>query len=146
MRDRGRVLEYRPQATAEAQALPTNVEIDQQFLGTLLLNNDTLSAVSGFLKPEHFSEEIHRRIFAITSSLIAHGSMASPVTLKTFLGEHDVGGGLSVPQYLAQLVSDAAAPTCGLHYGRAIRHLAARRKSYRPYARGSNRPPTLLLI
>ena len=94
----------------------------------MLLCNETFSVVSGFLKSEHFSEEIHRRIYTIASSLIAQGGMASPVTLKTFLGEHDVGGGLSVLQYLAQLVSNAAAPTCGLHYGRAIRHLAARRE------------------
>ncbi len=128
MRDRGIVLEYRPRDAAEqARALPANVELEQQFLGALLINNDLLPAVSGFLKPEHFSEEIHRRIYTLSASLIGDGRVASPVTLKTFLGEHDVGGGISVPQYLARLVTDASAPRCAPDYGRAICDLAARR-------------------
>ena len=35
MRDRGTVLEYRPRDAAEqARALPANVELEQQFLGS----------------------------------------------------------------------------------------------------------------
>jgi replicative DNA helicase len=129
MRDRGTVLEYRPRDAAEqARALPANVELEQQFLGALLISNDIFPMVSGYLKPEHFSEEIHRRIYTLSASLIGDGRVASPVTLKTFLGEHDVGGGLSVPQYLARLVADASAPRCAPDYGRAICDLAARRE------------------
>jgi replicative DNA helicase len=106
------------------RALPTNVEVEQGFLGALLINNEILGALSGFLRPEHFSEEIHRRIFLIASSLISDGRVASPVTLKTFLGEHDVGG-MTVPQYLARLVVDA--PASGPDYGRAVHDLAMRR-------------------
>src|ERR1700721_123482 len=69
MRDRGTVLEYRRRDAAEgARALPANYELEQQFLGALLINNDIFPAVSGFLTPEHFSEEIHRRIYLIATS------------------------------------------------------------------------------
>jgi replicative DNA helicase len=129
MRDRGTVLEYRRRDAAEgARTLPANYELEQQFLGALLINNDIFPAVSVYLKPEHFSEEIHRRIYLIASYLIAGDRVASPVTLKTFLGDHDVGGGTTVPQYLAHLVIEAAAPASAYDYARAIRDLAARRE------------------
>src|SRR3984957_9328858 len=128
MRDRGTVLEYRRRDAAEgARALPANYELEQQFLGALLINNDIFPAVSGFLTPEHFSEEIHRRIYLIATSLIAGGRIASPVTLKTFLGDHDVGGGTTVPQYLARLVIEAPPSVSGRDYGCAIHDLASRR-------------------
>jgi replicative DNA helicase len=38
------------------------------------------------------------------SQLIRAGKLATPITLKTFLGEHDLGG-VTVPQYLARLAA-----------------------------------------
>jgi replicative DNA helicase len=83
--------------------------------------------VSGFLKPDHFIEEVHRRIFLVAASTISQGRIASPVTIKTFLGDHDVGGGTTIPQYLARLVTEAAPSVSGRDYGRAIHDLASRR-------------------
>jgi replicative DNA helicase len=103
-----------------------NVELEQEFLGVLLIKNDILGSVSGFLKAEDFTEEFHRRIYSIASSMIAEGRVASPVTLKTFLGEHDIAG-MTVPQYLARLIADAPAPASGLDYARAVHDLATRR-------------------
>jgi replicative DNA helicase len=85
-----------------------------------------LNPVVSFLKPEHFVEEIHRRIFEVAASMIGQGRVASPVTLKTFLGEHDVGGA-TIPQYLARLVTEAPPSASGRDYARAIHDLAARR-------------------
>ncbi len=119
--------EYRARDGVAPRVLPQNIEAEQQLLGTLLINNDLLAGVSGFLKAEHFCEEIHRRIFAIASSMIVDGRLASPVTLKTFLGDHDVGG-MTVPQYLAQLVTNAAPTICAADYARAVTDLASRRE------------------
>ncbi len=84
-------------ATANSQGAPyrtppANVEAEQALLGAILVNNDAWDRVSDFLKTEHFVEEIHRRIYEIAGSLIRAGKLASPITLKTFLGEHDLGG------------------------------------------------------
>jgi replicative DNA helicase len=105
---------------------PASIELEQQFLGVLLINNDVLHAVAGYLMPDHFSQEIHRRIFEVAGTMIRDGRVASPVTLRTFLGDHDLGG-VTVPQYLARLVADAPAPIAGRDYARAIADLAARR-------------------
>jgi replicative DNA helicase len=106
---------------------PLNVEAEQALLGAILVNNDAFDRVSDFLKAEHFAEEIHRRIYEIAGSLIRAGKLASPITLKTFLGEHDLGG-VSVPQYLARLAAEATTIINANDYGRTIYDLALRRE------------------
>ncbi len=105
---------------------PNNVEAEQALLGAVLVNNDAFDRISDFLKPEHFHEELHRRIFEVASQLIRAGKVASPVTLKTFLGEEDLGG-MTIPQYLARLASEATSIINAEDYGRTIYDLALRR-------------------
>src|SRR5271165_6610946 len=106
---------------------PHNLEAEQALLGAILINNDAFDRVSDFLRSDHFVEEIHRRIFEIAGSLIRAGKLATPITLKTFLGEHDLGG-LTVPQYLARLASEATTVINAYDYGRNIYDLAMRRE------------------
>ena len=115
-------------AEAAPRSPPANVEAEQSLLGAILINNDAYDRVSDFLKPEHFVEEIHRRIYEIAGSLIRAGKIASPITLKTFLGEHDLGAGLTVQQYLARLALEATTIINANDYGRSIRDLAVRRE------------------
>src|ERR1700721_2143011 len=75
---------------------PHNLEAEQALIGAILINKDAFDRVSDFLRSEHFVEEIHRRIFEIAGSLIRAGKLATPVTLKTFLGDHDLGGGTAI--------------------------------------------------
>jgi replicative DNA helicase len=105
---------------------PHNIEAEQALLGAVLVNNDAFDRVSDFLRPEHFSEDVHRRIFDVAGQLIRAGKLASPITLKTFLGDHDLGG-LTVPQYLARLAAEATTVINAENYGRTIHDLAVRR-------------------
>ncbi|MGO9682480.1 MAG: replicative DNA helicase [Beijerinckiaceae bacterium] len=105
---------------------PHNIEAEQALLGAILVNNDAFDRVSDFLKPQHFSEDLHRRIFDVASQLIRAGKIATPVTLKTFLGEHDLGG-VTIPQYLARLAGEATTIINAEDYGRTIYDLAIRR-------------------
>src|ERR1700733_2609635 len=105
---------------------PHNIEAEQALLGAILVNNDAFDRVSDFLKAEHFSEDLHRRIFDVASQLIRAGKLATPVTLKTFLGDHDLGG-VTIPQYLARLAAQATTIINAEDYGRTIHDLAVRR-------------------
>ena len=105
---------------------PHNVEAEQALLGAIMVNNDAFDRVSDFLQPAHFCEEIHRRIFEVMSQLIRSGKLATPITLKTFLGEHDLGG-ITVPQYLARLAANATTVINAADYGRSVHDLAVRR-------------------
>ena len=115
-----------PPSETNYRVAPHNVEAEQALLGAVLVNNDAFDRVSDFLRPEHFSEELHRRIFEITAQLIRAGKIATPITLKTFLGDHDLGG-VTVPQYLARLAAEATTVINAEDYGRAIYDLALRR-------------------
>jgi len=106
---------------------PHNIEAEQALLGAILVNNDAFYRVSDFLEPEHFSEDVHRRIYEVSQSLIRSGKIATPITLKTFLGDQDLGG-VTVSQYLARLAAEATTVINAEDYGRTIYDLAMRRQ------------------
>ena len=115
-----------PAPTEPFRQPPHNVEAEQALLGAILVNNDAFDRVSDFLHPEHFAEEIHRRIYEVTAKLVRGGKIATPITLKTFLGDHDLGG-ITIPQYLARLAAEATTIINAADYGRMIYDLAIRR-------------------
>ncbi len=111
---------------ATYRVAPHNIEAEQALLGALLVNNDAFYRVSDFLLPEHFFEDVHRRVYETTSSLIRAGKIANPITLKTFLGDADLGG-ITVSQYLARLAAEATTVINAGDYGQTIYDLAIRR-------------------
>ncbi len=106
---------------------PHNLDAEQALLGAILVNNDAFYRVSDFLQPEHFFEDLHRRIYETTGDLIRRGKIATPITLKTFLVEQDLGG-ITVPQYLARLAAEATTVINAEGYGRMVYDLAVRRQ------------------
>jgi len=108
------------------RAAPHNLDAEQALLGAVLVNNDAFYRVSDFLEPGHFFEELHRRVFEIATTLIKAGKVATPVTLKTYLADADLGG-VTVSQYLARLAAEATTVINAEHYGRTIYDLAIRR-------------------
>lgn len=115
------------EAPAVFRQAPHNVEVEQALLGAILVNNEAFYRVSDFLKPEHFFEPIHQKIYEVASSLVRSGKNASPVTLKTFLpADFDIAG-LTASQYLARLAAEATTVINAQDYGRIIYDLATRR-------------------
>ncbi|CAH1667985.1 replicative DNA helicase [Chelatococcus asaccharovorans] len=112
---------------AQFRLAPHNIDAEQALLGAILVNNDAYFRVSDFLEADHFQEEVHRRIYEIATSLIKAGKIATPITLKTFLGDQDLGG-VTIPQYLARLAAEATTIINAEDYGRTIHDLAVRRR------------------
>ncbi len=106
---------------------PNNLEAEQALLGAVLVNNDAFYRVSDFLKPAHFHEPIHRKIYEVAGELVRMGKVANPVTLKTFLPAEEKIGEMTVAQYLARLAANAVTVINAADYGRAIYDLATRR-------------------
>src|SRR5438445_5039172 len=106
---------------------PNNIEAEQALLGAILVNNDAFYRVSDFLKPGHFHEPLHRRIFEIAAELIRMGKVATPITLKTFLPADEKVGDMTVAQYIVRLAVEAVTVVNATDYGRAIYDLATRR-------------------
>ncbi|WBU63363.1 replicative DNA helicase [Paracoccus aerodenitrificans] len=116
-----------PAADSDEQSVPFSIEAEQQLLGALLTNNDVFDRVSQLLKPEHFYEPVHSRIFQIASERIRKNALASPVTLKAFMeddaGLKDLGG----PAYLARIAAAAISAYAARDYAQMIREFALRR-------------------
>ena len=109
------------------RAPPHNIEAEQALLGAILVNNDAFDRVSDFLKPEHFSEDLHRRIYEIAAQLIRAGKLATVVTLKTFLADIELPAGVTIQAYLARLAAEATTIINAEDYGRTVHDLAVRR-------------------
>ncbi len=107
---------------------PHNLEAEQALLGAILVNNEAVDRVSSFLKPGHFFDLLHSRIFEAASKLILSGKRATPITLKTFFQADPPVGELPVPQYLGRLAANATTIINAEDYGRTVYDLAIRRE------------------
>jgi replicative DNA helicase len=98
-----------PAATAGTTALPQNVEAEAALLGALMIDNRLVEDVQTRLKPHHFFEPLHGRIYEAILRLTDRNMIANPVTLRPLFevdeGIKEVGG----PAYLAQLTGSGAA-------------------------------------
>jgi len=107
---------------------PHNLEAEQALLGAILVNNEALDRVSGFLSPDHFYDPLHGRIFETLATLIHAGKTATPITVKTFFENAEpIDSNMSVPQYLGRLAANATTIINAGEYGRTIYDLATRR-------------------
>ena len=107
---------------------PHNFEAEQALLGAILVNNDALERVAGFLRGEHFYDALHVKIYEACERQIRGGRKATPITLKTEFESADPVGELTSPQYLGRLAGNAVTIVNAEDYGRTIYDLAARRK------------------
>ncbi|MDZ4135103.1 MAG: replicative DNA helicase [Paracoccaceae bacterium] len=115
-------------SAGEPDALPQNIEAEQQLLGAILTNNDVYDRISSLVRAEHFYDPVHARIFEIASARIRKNALASPVTLKAFLeddgGLKELGG----PAYLVRLAGAAISAFAARDYAQMIYDLAVRRE------------------
>ena len=107
---------------------PHNLEAEQALLGAILVNNEALDRVSGFLSPDHFFDPLHGRIYETLATLIHAGKTATPITVKTFFENAEpIDANMTVPQYLGRLAANATTIINAAEYGRTVYDLATRR-------------------
>ncbi|PWE17359.1 replicative DNA helicase [Marinicauda salina] len=113
--------------TDEGHAPPHNIDAEQAFLGALLYENEIYHRVADWLRPEHFYDPLHGRIYEAASQLITRGSLADAVVLKSRFerdeGLKEIGG----PIYLVDLMREAPEPASAPEYARLVYDLALRR-------------------
>jgi replicative DNA helicase len=107
-----------------APALPQNIEAEAALLGALMIDNRLAEDIQIKLRPEHFYEPLHARIYESILKLIDRNMIASPVTLRP-LFEADVEmKELGGPAYLAQLTGSGAAIIGARDFAEQIYELA----------------------
>lgn len=88
--------------------LPSNLEAEAAFLGAVLIDNRVIEELQTPIRPEHFFEPLHQRIFERIRKMIDRNATASPVTLRPHFEADEALKELGGPKYLAQLTANGA--------------------------------------
>lgn len=110
-------------------AIPTqNVEAEQALIGAALLDNGVLDRCQALIKPQHFYDGLHSRIWHNMLKRQEKGQRSTPTLLApTFAEDRDmseVGG----PAYLATLAGAAITTFDAPDYAKQVRELWQRRE------------------
>ena len=116
---------------SDVETAPHNLDAEQAFLGALLYDNELFHRVADWLKPEHFYDPVHGRIFDTASDLIGRGSLADAVVLKTQFDKDDGLREIGGTTYLAVLMEGAVSGNAAIEYAKIIYELALRRELIR---------------
>ena len=81
---------------------PVNYEAEQALLGAMLANNVVYDRVSEYLRPEHFADALHGRIYEAIGKLVQRGQIANPVTLKNLFDQDGALAEIGGAQYLVR--------------------------------------------
>ena len=106
---------------------PSSIEAEQALLSAIITNNKAIEKVSEYLRPEHFVEIAHKKIYDACLKLIEKGHLADIITLKNYLlqsGELEAIGGID---YLTSLSSNATSIINAQDYGKLIYDCAIKR-------------------
>lgn len=119
-----------------ADLLPNCFDVEKALLGTLLIRNDLYTDVAAIVNSDSFAEEVHKSLFAAIGMMIRKDKPATPISLKPYVGEADLGEGVTPMAYLSSLARDAGVPANALGYAKEVRDFAARRSYIQSCAKG----------
>lgn len=91
------------------QSLPQNIEAEAALLGALMIDNRLVEDVQLKLKPQHFFEPLHSRIYESILRMTDGNRVANPVTLRPLFESDEAMKEVGGPAYLAQLTGSGAA-------------------------------------
>ncbi len=93
---------------AAAPALPKNPDAEAALLGALMIDNRLAEDIQMKLRPDHFFEPLHARIYESILKLIDRNMIASPVTLRPMFEADEEMKELGGPSYLVKLTGSGA--------------------------------------
>src|SRR3990172_1497601 len=106
---------------AEVKVPPHSETAEKSVLGALMVDRDAVVAVAEFLRPEHFYNEKHQKIFESALALYQDREPVDVVSvgerLKKIRSLTEVGG----TAYLGELVNNVPTAAHAEHYGRLVR-------------------------
>ncbi len=101
----------RPKTTTDkgevaGRTLPANIEAEAAFLGAVLIDNRVIEELPIAIRPEHFFEPVHQRVYERVTTLLDRNAVVTPVTLKPYFEADEALQQLGGITYLAQLTAD----------------------------------------
>ena len=112
------VIEFDPR-----ERTPANLEAEQALLGAVLYDNEAFHAASA-IRPEHFREAFHGRLWAAIAQRASKGVLADPTLLASAFVDDQAFAELGGVTYLANLVDRAPPSSRAKDYAAEIVELA----------------------
>jgi replicative DNA helicase len=106
---------------------PQNLEAEKSVLGSILLDKDALIEVSGWLKPEHFYDDRHTKIYENILELFEDGMPIDLVTVSDKLKKKKLLTKIGGRAYLTDLASFVPTSAHAKEYGDIVKETATRR-------------------
>lgn len=113
-----------PSDPADAPQLPHNLEAEAALLGALMIDNRLTEDVQLKLRPEHFFDPLHAKIYEQVLKLADRNMVANPVTMRP-LFEAEAAA------YLAELTQNSAALIAAGDFAQQVYDLALLRELIR---------------
>ena len=111
--------------------IPNAPEAEQALIGALLYDNEIFYQIEAFVKPEHFYNPVHRRIFETIGTLVRTGRLADAIVLKNRFSQDETLNEIGGVEYLALLLDMAAPGATAPEYAKLIFDMAMRRELIR---------------
>ena len=106
---------------AKAKVPPHSDDAERSLLGALLLDKDAVVQVAEFLRPEHFYEDGHQRIYQATLALYEDRDPVDLVTLTEKLKSQKALTQVGGSAYLSRLATGVPTAAHAEEYGRIIK-------------------------
>lgn len=106
----------------------SNVEVEQNILGALLVNNDVFQTIAGRITADDFFDPVHRRLYERIAAQLAQDALVSPVTLKVAFEDDEGLKELGGPKYLARLAGAAISIFATRDYADTLAALGRKRR------------------
>lgn len=107
-----------------APSLPQNIEAEAALLGAMMISAKLIDPVADIVKPEHFFEPMHARIFSTIVREHSASRIANPVTLAPMFRDDPAMKEVGGVSYLAQLTGSGAAVIGAIEFAKQIKELA----------------------
>ncbi len=113
-----------PADAGSTPSLPQNVQAEAALLGALMIDNRLVEDVQLKLRPDHFFEPLHARIYEAILRMTDANRVANPVTLRPLFESDETIKEVGGPAYLAQLTGSGAAVIGARDFAQQIYDLA----------------------
>jgi replicative DNA helicase len=113
---------------------PHNLEAEQAILGAIMGANAAIERVPERLKPEHFHEPFHGRLFGEMATRIGNGQLAEPIGLMERFKADPSFLELGGLRFFAELIDKAPMIGAVRGMGEIVHDLAVRRELMRLYS------------
>lgn len=107
---------------------PHSTEAETSVLGSILIDNDAILAVSEFLRPEHFYDLNNAKVYEAMLSLYENRSPIDMVTVSERLKELKYLKKIGGKAFLSRLANDVPTSANVESYGQIIKSLSAKRE------------------